>query len=331
MLILTFAHRQSLANQSSSTIPVIILPKDDPEAFVWVCEALHFKKCAVDGLSVPLIKNIAIICAKYDLQSALCPWSHVCVQWMQGDGKGHDIDLLWISYAFEDHTAFWKASRALMLHLTCDEFHTDLSGLTDFILPNAISCEFHQSVCSQILTSVKAFIDDERDLQCSYLRSKIECMMLPILDETCPQKATHIAHNEPCVCLSRAGYYFQELRRLSLWPSVSGQDSKSLFASFRQFNQFRNYYTDDERLWAVEGYGKCLQPKLTDVRGLLVQAIASTMETQRGICLECILKGKHYREDGNCSAQTKAMHKTNMEESAKNPCEQAISTMEEVD
>jgi len=84
---------------------------------------------------------VALLCDKYDCAKALKPWTTLWLQKWRGSGKGEDDywKMLYISYAFDDRSAFYAASLAILQHYD-DDMMTDASatrpGLA--ILPDSV-------------------------------------------------------------------------------------------------------------------------------------------------------------------------------------------------
>ena len=57
MLSSKFAEWQALQNAASQYTPPISLPDDDPEAMIWLCEALHFKQDITVEIIFLILKN----------------------------------------------------------------------------------------------------------------------------------------------------------------------------------------------------------------------------------------------------------------------------------
>lgn len=138
-----FSEGHSLSDDSSGFIPNVSLPNDDPEAMTWLCYALHFKKRVTEQVSFPLLKGIAILCDKYDMSRALGPWT---VLWMQtwaspvevGDVGGDYGQMLWVSYALDNQSAFWDVTRELILSYTAEDLLAAGENLTKGILPDCV-------------------------------------------------------------------------------------------------------------------------------------------------------------------------------------------------
>lgn len=116
MLSPNFAEGQALLNATSPETSSISLPDDDPEAMIWLCNALHFKQNLTADISLSLLKKMATVCDKYDLVGTLYPWSHVWLQYWSGSADSVDdhLEMLWISYALGNEEYFWRSSRSLM-------------------------------------------------------------------------------------------------------------------------------------------------------------------------------------------------------------------------
>ena len=109
--------------------PEIPLPDDDLDAMTLLCFALHCHGLSDIAVPSTLLKGLAIICDKYDCTVAIQAWTRLGLQSLEEEWiriwsclreedrlEGHQRywDLLWMSYAFREHTSFWKASKALI-------------------------------------------------------------------------------------------------------------------------------------------------------------------------------------------------------------------------
>jgi hypothetical protein len=139
MLGPSFAEGQALTDKDPRG-RTVSLPNDDAEALTWLCQALHFKKKFSAIVSISLMKELAILSDKYDMSIALSTWSELWLQKFEGSIEGSDAfpEVLWISYAFHNHQAFWKASRELIFQYTAEALVMAGGLLTNRILPDRV-------------------------------------------------------------------------------------------------------------------------------------------------------------------------------------------------
>jgi len=137
-----FKEGNSLAG--STGLPQIPFPEDNPEAMEWLCQALHFKIKVTDVVSFPLVKNLAVLCDKYDLSIALGPWNEHLMQTWRGsvDGVDRHPQLLWVSYALDNQYRFWKTSKELLRLYTSDDLVLAGNELANNILPDRVFGRF---------------------------------------------------------------------------------------------------------------------------------------------------------------------------------------------
>ncbi|MCJ1453530.1 hypothetical protein MMC28_003877 [Mycoblastus sanguinarius] len=129
MLSPRFAEGHALSDKNNESVPSISLPDDDPEAVIWLCNALHFRQNADENLfCFPLLEKMAHLCDKYDLSGALSSWSHVWMQKWPGSKNGLDSypKMLWIAYAFRHDLAFWRITRDLIRYYSLEEVRKTL-------------------------------------------------------------------------------------------------------------------------------------------------------------------------------------------------------------
>ena len=135
-----FAEGHSLTAEKGLAPQEISLPEDNPKAMAWICQVLHFRKRVTEDVSFLLIREIALLCDKYDISQALGPWSEL---WMQQlDSSVHVVNpyphILWISYALNNHNAFWRDSRELMRLYTSEGLISAKVELANGLLPERI-------------------------------------------------------------------------------------------------------------------------------------------------------------------------------------------------
>lgn len=97
--------------------PQIPLPDDDLDAMTLLCFALHCHGLSDIAVPANMLQSLAVICDKYDCAVAIQAWTRLWLQSLEEDHlEDHQRywELLWISYAFRDHTSYWKASKALI-------------------------------------------------------------------------------------------------------------------------------------------------------------------------------------------------------------------------
>ena len=92
------------------------LPDDDCQAMTWLCFALHLQDLPEGWMPLVLLQKMAILCDKYDCARALQPWSRLWLRELMHTYRPDRInwDILWMSYASQDHMTFWEASEALI-------------------------------------------------------------------------------------------------------------------------------------------------------------------------------------------------------------------------
>ena len=139
MLNSSFVEGQALSHKDGTSIPTISLPDDDPEAFTWICDALHFKKLREDSYDFKFLENVAVLCDKYDSRQALAPWIELWLgSWNSSDFERQSPIMLGIAYAFDDQTAFWRVSRYLIRTRTDAGLMDVASYLNNSILPDGV-------------------------------------------------------------------------------------------------------------------------------------------------------------------------------------------------
>ena len=140
MLRPNFAEGQGLRNAALQEIPAISLHDDNTEAMFWLCKALHFKQDLNVAIDFSLLKELAILCDKYELVSVLYPWSHGWLQHLPGSLHGNDkqAEMLWISYALGNEKSFWRTSRDLMQSFTTEELAALKRNPLSLMLPDGV-------------------------------------------------------------------------------------------------------------------------------------------------------------------------------------------------
>ncbi|KAK3178658.1 hypothetical protein OEA41_000795 [Lepraria neglecta] len=283
--------------------PSITLPEDDVEAMTWLCKALHFKLSANERLiSFGLGRKLATLCDKYDTSVAISSWSAMWMQNWKGsvDGNISYAPLLYMSYAFGNHEAFWCTSRDIMQYYTTNEIKQIANELQSEILPY------------RLFDSINA----ERTKTLLRLQTTIEDMLPPFINDKCPEMSS-------CRLLTVAGYYLSELIRLGLWPLSRIVEQTSINTIASQIEHFENFdetsHEDEEDGWGgrTSSGGKknrrgkkfevwqesCSVPEI-DCKKLLQDAASVASKALQGLCLNCIKEGKVTTEEGNCQARS---------------------------
>ena len=88
----------------------------------------------------------------------------------------------------------------------------------------------------------------------------------------------------PTAHLIEAGFFFQELYRLNIWPISTRTESISLDYIQRAVADFK-------------------EQDSTSFKGNLITVIAKAVDAQKGLCLSCVRKGKSSSHQGNCHAR----------------------------
>ena len=141
-----FLEGHVLANQARFSIPSFSLPDEDPEAMTWFCRALHLQVDGNEtGISIGLRVKMAILCDKYDASTALSGWSQF---WLRdlSDPMVRDpavptnqaANVLYMSYAFKNHQAFWLVTRDIVYHDSLEDIHGFQDRSKNSILPDRL-------------------------------------------------------------------------------------------------------------------------------------------------------------------------------------------------
>lgn len=132
--------KEGLSSYPTSTKPPIPLPDDDAEAFIVLCNAIHYRTDDVPKkLTSTCLENLAIICDKYNCTSALAPWS---AMWFQAKIDSFDAKdlhkLFFAAYILDSPDAFSRISWEI-LFIQVGPF-LNLPGVTDhdFITGNIL-------------------------------------------------------------------------------------------------------------------------------------------------------------------------------------------------
>ena len=90
----------------------ITLLDDDPSAMITLWNVVHMKSSRVSAASFDAVEKLSILCDKYDCAEALSPWSRQWLSKWQGSMNGQDgyLKMIYVSYGFNDHDSFWKAT-----------------------------------------------------------------------------------------------------------------------------------------------------------------------------------------------------------------------------
>lgn len=94
------------------------LPEDDAETAIFFCLVLHYQRKIDDSISLSLFEKLALFCDKYNCASALSSWTNVWLHQFNDLPKdqANYERLLYTSYVFGIHEAFWGSSKAFLLN-----------------------------------------------------------------------------------------------------------------------------------------------------------------------------------------------------------------------
>ena len=109
--ILKSSFREGLSHYPTSAVS-IPLPDDDAEAFIVLCNTIHFRTNDVpEKLTLMCLVNLAIICDKYNCTSALAPWSAMWLQAKIDSLDAKDLHkLLFAAYILDNPDVFSRIS-----------------------------------------------------------------------------------------------------------------------------------------------------------------------------------------------------------------------------
>lgn len=106
---------QWVEGQGLSTIspPSIRLKDDDPDAMHYMLAVLHYRRDVNQELPLPLLKELALLCDKYDCSTALSPWAQIHLRKVHS-GRKLQFDVLWMSYVFGCAHTFWMVTKNIL-------------------------------------------------------------------------------------------------------------------------------------------------------------------------------------------------------------------------
>ena len=141
-------------------------------------------------------------------------------------------------------------------------------------------------------------IATEREASLLCISGAIETIVTSHLQRKCSSGEQHRkSTEEKCDHISKTGHCFQELHRLEVWPISSAMSNKTINDITMRVALFENCHTRNQ----ICGYYSCDQARL-DFKKLLHEAVVKAKNAIKGLCLNCVTKGKITAQDGNCRA-----------------------------
>ena len=114
---------------------------------------------------------------------------------------------------------------------------------------------------------------------------------------TCPDESSHLERGTVCFRLAKSGFYIHELYRIGLWPIPNSNTQKSIKKTSNCLLSFENYTASQP-----SNFGRRCDIAMIDFKHHLLQATEMTSKRNRGLCLNCVKKGKIMVAEGNCRA-----------------------------
>lgn len=310
MLSPRFAEGQALLTSTSPEISSISFPDDNSEAMIWLCKALHFRKDLTVDIEFSLLRELAILCDKYDLVGALNPWSHSWLrQWPGSSGVDDHAELLWISYALGNEDRFWHTSRNLMKLYTADDLAAFQNERSTAVLPDRLfgkcpilNFALNNIHCSHQLTTRRLdCIKNERETMLIELQKTFEDIMAPLLEHKCAAAKEHDRRGDPRACnhLASIGYHFAQLSKSGLWPITQKLRKTSFTTISDGFSIFEVY--EDGISGTCFYSDNCDSPRI-EIKQLIKETTETAAEKLKGWCLTCVKSGRYTKESPNCRA-----------------------------
>ena len=114
-----FMEGQTLLSNGALTLT---LAEDDPEALLYACHLLQNPHIERKPIRYTLLMKLAVLCDKYDLAYGLKSWIDVWINNSVMEAKCDENriypEMLWMTYVFDHHEAFYQFSRALLMSAT---------------------------------------------------------------------------------------------------------------------------------------------------------------------------------------------------------------------
>jgi hypothetical protein len=102
-------------NTASGERGVVILPEDDPEAFLLYCKGVHFRDVPLEPEPI-VLAALAILCDKYDFSKAIVSWGSIWLQKWTKNTSTQDLSyLLILAYILGLAETFAEISGAIIM------------------------------------------------------------------------------------------------------------------------------------------------------------------------------------------------------------------------
>lgn len=265
----------------------IRLPEDDAEAVVWFCLVLHYQRKIDDHISLSLFEKLALLCNKYDRASALSSWSKTWLQKVNTFPKdqAHYERLLYSSYVYGIHEAFWSSSRAFLVNglpNSIEANRPDLLTLGLDLLPEGLLESINhdrEEIILSLLQTVEELIQPYLSMERAPTgKCKDSAKTQPYpnravasdgsLQPGQPRSLSELADpsfspssegSGVCLGSKRVIHYFQELLRVGLWPITGSMRESTIKSILDKLQQYQNLPGDFSILFGGSSACDCFR------------------------------------------------------------------------
>ncbi|KAH0551543.1 hypothetical protein GP486_007240 [Trichoglossum hirsutum] len=252
--------KEGLSNHRSSSADgggayVVPLPDDDAEAFVAICNVIHFRSDEVPHKpSIVCLQNIAFIADKYDCTKALTAQTAQWLRsWIDAPRPVEWRKLLFVAYVMDTADAFSRISWEIL--------RTQIGPM---LSPSELAG--HELIHHNLLAEFRV------------RKSEIDMDVLKSVDGP----ITRLLGSNCGIGSSSVWRYCRELYGRGMWPLTERLQRMDLVTIFAVLMTFPEMKSD------VCGYTRCNFCRGLDFQGELRNMRDRIMNERRGLCLDCV-------------------------------------------
>lgn len=272
------------SRKASASAPAIVrLPEDNAAAMDILCRAIHYQ---IDDFSEPVtsteLKNLAVLCDKYDCVRALKPWT-----------------TLWFTAALEDYPSKDSCVKLLVAACALDDPHAFSIISWEIIVTRQGPISGLQQLTEHDLMPKTVLAEMEHRRSEMYLNMS-DAIEKPI------EELLNLSHEVSCPSIARfITQYLNEVRRRRIWPLAMMMQH---FSASEICSHLQSVQTPTLVDCCHRGCHQCRKPDIINAAANVKDRLRAAGKkiwgddkvNRMGLCLDCVKSGRLSRSEGSC-------------------------------
>ncbi|KAE9376314.1 hypothetical protein N431DRAFT_501229 [Stipitochalara longipes BDJ] len=296
-----FQEGEALSRSNSTAPAVIPLLDDDPTAMKILCQVLHHQTEAPYELfaaeNISGLRNLATVSDKYSCAGAVSLATNAWIQAVETQEPKATQDelfhLLEVAYILDHPVLFERVSKRILISDIGGILERMIGWTTENFLPIKVYGELEKRR-RNIYTELSKGLQDP----IANLVGKPEYQPTATLQDKQYGCVNHTWHKFNLHDALQISSYVRELKRVNIWPFDAQKHNLDVLIS--AFNKFEDRDISQFLGFAIFPKDANCQACMLDTRSQLANLKEKIRKSCRGLCLDCIDKGRLGEDEVEC-------------------------------